>query len=99
MATGNFLPLISGKILTQISLFWFSFLKQRNHVLTSEWQEMPPVVQKYKDQLEGRAILVKKLKILPVEAIVRGYITGLVSIILTIGTKSFLNKRKRNGGI
>ena len=60
---------------------------------------MPPVVQKYKDQLEGRAILVKKLKILPVEAIVRGYITGLVSIILTIGTKSFLNKRKRNGGI
>lgn len=69
-----------GKILTQISLFWFQYLKERlgveNHVITTNIEEMPLAVQQYKEQLSGRVMLVKKLKILPVEAIVRGYITG-----------------------
>jgi phosphoribosylaminoimidazole-succinocarboxamide synthase len=47
-----------------------------NHVITTEIDEMPDIVKKYRDQLEGRSMLVKKLRILPVEAIVRGYITG-----------------------
>ncbi|KAJ3347334.1 Bifunctional purine biosynthetic protein ade1 [Entophlyctis luteolus] len=47
-----------------------------NHLITANINEMPASVRKYKDQLDGRSMLVKKLKILPVEAIVRGYITG-----------------------
>ncbi|KAJ3299645.1 hypothetical protein HK104_007864 [Borealophlyctis nickersoniae] len=67
-----------GKILTQISQFWFNLLKDvvPNHIITCNVDEMPAIVQKYRSQIEGRAMLVKKLKILQVEAIVRGYITG-----------------------
>ncbi|CAO3686200.1 hypothetical protein G6F70_000983 [Rhizopus microsporus] len=67
-----------GKILTQISLFWFDLLKDvlPNHLITANFDEMPAKVQKYREQLEGRSILVKKMKVLPIEAIVRGYITG-----------------------
>jgi phosphoribosylaminoimidazole-succinocarboxamide synthase len=67
-----------GKVLTQLSLFWFDLLKDicPHHLVTANIDQMPPVVQQYRDQLEGRAMLVRKLKILPVEAIVRGYLTG-----------------------
>ena len=67
-----------GKILTQLSLFWFELLKDcgPNHLLTADVAEMPAVVQPYAEQLAGRSMLVKKLEILPIEAIVRGYITG-----------------------
>ncbi|KAI8069712.1 phosphoribosylaminoimidazole-succinocarboxamide synthase [Gongronella butleri] len=67
-----------GKILTQLSLFWFDLLKDvlPNHLITANFDEMPSHVQKYRDQLEGRSILVKKMRVLPIEAIVRGYITG-----------------------
>ena len=67
-----------GRILTQISLFWFDLLKGicPNHLLTTQLDEMPAVVRKYRDQLEGRSMLVKRLKIFPVEAIVRGYLSG-----------------------
>jgi phosphoribosylaminoimidazole-succinocarboxamide synthase len=67
-----------GKILTQISLFWFDLLKNicPHHVVTADVKHMPAHVQVYAEQLRGRAMLVKKLKILPVEAIVRGYLTG-----------------------
>ncbi|KAI8828682.1 phosphoribosylaminoimidazole-succinocarboxamide synthase [Chytriomyces cf. hyalinus JEL632] len=67
-----------GKLLTAMSGFWFDHLKGvvGNHLITQDIGQMPAVVQKYADQLEGRCMLVKKLKILPVEAIVRGYITG-----------------------
>ncbi|KAI8910706.1 hypothetical protein DFJ77DRAFT_512633 [Powellomyces hirtus] len=67
-----------GKILTQISDFWFDLLKDvvPHHLITCNVDEMPATVQKYRDQIDGRAMLVKKLKILPVEAIVRGYISG-----------------------
>ncbi|KAL2917332.1 Bifunctional purine biosynthetic protein ade1 [Polyrhizophydium stewartii] len=67
-----------GKILTQVSEFWFDLLKDvvPNHVITTDIAKMPAAVQKYRDQLEHRSLLVRKLRILPVEAIVRGYITG-----------------------
>ncbi|KAJ2229619.1 Bifunctional purine biosynthetic protein ade1 [Coemansia sp. RSA 1722] len=67
-----------GKILTQISVFWFDFLKDvvPNHLITADIDQMPASVQKYRDQLKGRSLLVKKVKVLPIEAIIRGYITG-----------------------
>ncbi|CAG8463331.1 82_t:CDS:2 [Diversispora eburnea] len=67
-----------GKILTQISVFWFKYLKDivPNHLITCNLNDMPEILQKYKDQLEHRCMLVKNLKVLQVEAIVRGYITG-----------------------
>jgi len=67
-----------GILLTQISRFWFEWLGDSvaHHFVTAEVDDMPDVVHPYRDQLKGRSMLVKKLKILPVEAIVRGYITG-----------------------
>ncbi|KAJ1933518.1 Bifunctional purine biosynthetic protein ade1, partial [Linderina pennispora] len=67
-----------GKILTQISVFWFDFLKDiiPNHLITADISAMPASVQQYRDQLEGRSLLVKNVQVLPIEAIVRGYITG-----------------------
>jgi len=67
-----------GKILTQISVFWFNYLSNTmpNHLITANFEEMPEKVKKYRDQLEGRCLLVRKLRVLPIEAIVRGYITG-----------------------
>ncbi len=67
-----------GKVLTQISLFWFDQVKDlvENHIVSSNVDEFPAPLKKYKDILEGRSMLVKKAKPLPVECIVRGYITG-----------------------
>lgn len=67
-----------GKVLTQLSLFWFDQLKPLcpNHLVTARFDEMPLVVQKYRDQLDGRCMLVKRLRIFQVEAIVRGYLSG-----------------------
>ncbi len=67
-----------GKVLTQLSTFWFELLGEvlPNHLITADIDAMPAAVQKYRDQLAGRSLLVKRLEILPVEAIVRGYITG-----------------------
>jgi phosphoribosylaminoimidazole-succinocarboxamide synthase len=65
-----------GRVLTQISLFWFDLLKDvvPNHVLSST--EFPAPFDKYKDDLAGRSMLVKKTKPLPVECVARGYISG-----------------------
>jgi len=70
-----------GRVLTQISVFWFDFLKSvvPNHLLTAEVGEMDlprEVKQKFAGELEGRSMLVKRAKPLPVEAVVRGYLTG-----------------------
>ncbi|KAJ1652092.1 Bifunctional purine biosynthetic protein ade1 [Dispira simplex] len=67
-----------GKILTQLSVFWFKLLEDivPNHLITANLDDMPPQVQQYRDQLEDRSLLVKKASIFPVEAIVRGYISG-----------------------
>lgn len=65
-----------GKVLNQISLFWFDLLKDivPNHVLSST--EFPAPYDKFRDQLTGRAMLVKKTQPLPIECVVRGYLSG-----------------------
>ncbi|KAF8560013.1 phosphoribosylaminoimidazole-succinocarboxamide synthase [Imleria badia] len=67
-----------GKLLTSISLFWFRKLQYivPNHLITADIDEMPEEVKQYKDQLEGRTMFVKNAKVIPIEAIVRGYLTG-----------------------
>ncbi|MCP4683271.1 MAG: phosphoribosylaminoimidazolesuccinocarboxamide synthase [Desulfobacterales bacterium] len=67
-----------GKILTSISLFWFKKLESivENHLVSTDPAEYPAVCKKYAEQLEGRSMLVKKTRPLPVECIVRGYLAG-----------------------
>jgi phosphoribosylaminoimidazole-succinocarboxamide synthase len=67
-----------GKILTQISLFWFDLMKPllQNHIISSKTDDYPEDCKKYADILEGRSMLVKKTNPLPVECVVRGYISG-----------------------
>ena len=67
-----------GRILTQISLHWFDLLKPlgANHLVTADLGAMPESVRRHRAVLDGRSMLVRKLKILPVEAIVRGYLAG-----------------------
>ncbi len=65
-----------GKILNQISEFWFNYIKDTipNHVISTNLKDFPKEFQT--EEFEGRSMLVKKLKMVPVECIVRGYITG-----------------------
>jgi len=69
-----------GKILTQLAVWWFGFLEKEvgcpNHLLTADVDKMPASVREHADAIRGRCMLVKKLDMLPVESIVRGYITG-----------------------
>lgn len=65
-----------GRVLTQLSLFWFDLLKDviPNHVLSAT--EFPAPFDKFKDVLAGRSMLVRKTKPLPIECVVRGYVSG-----------------------
>jgi phosphoribosylaminoimidazole-succinocarboxamide synthase len=67
-----------GKILTHISVFWFRQLEHivENHLIATDPARYPESCRKYKDALEGRSMLVKKANPLPVECIVRGYLSG-----------------------
>ena len=67
-----------GVILNKITLFWMDKFKDiiPNHLLESDVNRFPAALDPWKDELEGRAVLVRKAKPLPVECIVRGYITG-----------------------
>ena len=67
-----------GKILTQISLFWFHFLSDLvpNHILTADVAAYPASLQPYADQLRGRSMLVRRAKMFPVECVARGYLSG-----------------------
>lgn len=67
-----------GRILTQLSLFWFDFLKTTvpNHLITADLSEFPRVLRPYLNQLEGRSMLVKRAKMFPIECVVRGYLSG-----------------------
>ena len=67
-----------GRILNQISLFWFEFLADLvpNHLITADVDKYPANVRKYADQLRGRSMLVRRAEIFPVECIARGYISG-----------------------
>jgi phosphoribosylaminoimidazole-succinocarboxamide synthase len=64
--------------LNQLSAFWFEKLKSivPNHVITCDITEMPDCIQPFRSQLQGRAMMVQKLTILPIEVIVRGYLAG-----------------------
>ncbi|RCK67794.1 Phosphoribosylaminoimidazole-succinocarboxamide synthase [Candida viswanathii] len=65
-----------GKILTKLSEFWFDFLPIANHLVPGDIFAKYPQLEPYRAQLAGRALLVRKLKLIPLEVIVRGYITG-----------------------
>jgi len=67
-----------GKILTAISIFWFQKLQPivENHIISTDPEEYPERCRKYKNVLKGRSMLVKKARPLPVECIVRGYVSG-----------------------
>jgi len=67
-----------GRVLTQISLFWFDFLSDivPNHLITADVDQYPQTVHKYADQLRGRSMLVQRAEMFPVECVVRGYISG-----------------------
>jgi phosphoribosylaminoimidazole-succinocarboxamide synthase len=67
-----------GKVLTQLSLFWFEQLADLvpNHVLTSRVEEYGPELLAQRSQIEGRSMLVVKTEPLPVECVVRGYLSG-----------------------
>ncbi len=67
-----------GKILTQLSKFWFDFtsLICPNHVISTDVDEFPSFLHKHRKELEKRSMLVKKTEIVPVECVVRGYLAG-----------------------
>jgi phosphoribosylaminoimidazole-succinocarboxamide synthase len=67
-----------GRVLTQISLFWFEFLGGLvpNHLVTAEVDRYPAAVRKYADQLQGRSMMVVRGDMVPVECVVRGYLSG-----------------------
>ena len=67
-----------GQILTQISLFWFDFLKSlvANHVVEAEVARFPALLEPYAEQLRGRTMLVRRAAMFPVECVVRGYLSG-----------------------
>lgn len=67
-----------GDVLNSISAFWFDFTKNivPNHMISTDVSEYPEPFNKYPDELQGRSMLVKKVEIIPVECIVRGYLEG-----------------------
>jgi len=67
-----------GRVLTQISLFWFEFLRDvvPNHLVTADVEQYPLNLRSQADQLRGRSMLVMRAEMVPVECVVRGYISG-----------------------
>jgi phosphoribosylaminoimidazole-succinocarboxamide synthase len=67
-----------GKYLTRLSLYWFNQMKDiiENHIIATDVKDYPEVLHKYAKVLEGRSMLVKKAQPVPVECIVRGYLSG-----------------------
>jgi len=74
---GDLIP-NKGKVLTKLSEFWFDFTKDiiGNHFITADVNQFPPELIKYKDKLEGRSMIVKKVEMVEAECIVRGYLEG-----------------------
>ncbi len=67
-----------GRVLTQISLFWFDFLKDivPNHFVTADVSRYPSAVHKYANELRGRSMMVMRAEMFPVECVARGYLSG-----------------------
>jgi phosphoribosylaminoimidazole-succinocarboxamide synthase len=81
-----------GKILTEMSAFWFHIMKDivENHLLSTDPPDFPAECLPYRKQLEGRTMLVKKARPLPVECVVRGYLSGS-------GWKDYRDRRSISG--
>jgi phosphoribosylaminoimidazole-succinocarboxamide synthase len=67
-----------GKMLTALSLFWFDKFGQQfeNHLIASDVDKYPQELRQYRDQLEGRSMLVRKARVVPIECVARGYLAG-----------------------
>ncbi|MFM7738910.1 MAG: phosphoribosylaminoimidazolesuccinocarboxamide synthase, partial [Planctomycetota bacterium] len=65
-----------GRVLTQISLFWFEFLGMPNHLITASLDGIDLPVGLTREELEGRTMVVKKCEVIPIECVVRGYLVG-----------------------
>jgi phosphoribosylaminoimidazole-succinocarboxamide synthase len=67
-----------GRVLTQLSLFWFDFLKDvvKNHLITASVDQYPSPLKKYADDLRGRSMLVTKAQMIDIECVARGYLSG-----------------------
>ena len=67
-----------GRVLTQLSLFWFDFLKDivPNHLVTADVRKYPRELQQYAAQLRGRSMLVVRADMIAIECVVRGYLSG-----------------------
>jgi phosphoribosylaminoimidazole-succinocarboxamide synthase len=67
-----------GKVLTQLSIFWFDFLRDLTptHFLSANVDDYPAPLPDFRDQLEGRSMLVKRAKMIEIECVARGYISG-----------------------
>ncbi len=67
-----------GKVLNQLSLFWFNLTAGivENHVLSADIKDYPDMLKKYADVLEGRSMIVKKVEMIDVECVARGYLAG-----------------------
>jgi phosphoribosylaminoimidazole-succinocarboxamide synthase len=77
-----------GKVLTKLSSFWFRLLDVPNHLITDDLGRMPKALHRFEKELRGRSMLVEKLKMFPVECVVRGYLVG-----------SGWNDYRRSGGV
>src|SRR5437660_652646 len=67
-----------GKVLTQMSSFWFDHFKDSvpNHVVSTRVEDYPKDLHRFRDQLEGRSMLVRKARVFPIECVARGFLTG-----------------------
>jgi phosphoribosylaminoimidazole-succinocarboxamide synthase len=67
-----------GRVLTQLSLFWFEFLKEivHHHVVTADFEDFPASLRPYGEHLRGRSMIVRRAEMAPVECVVRGYLSG-----------------------
>ena len=67
-----------GRVLTQLSIFWFDFLQgvTPTHFLTADVDAYPPPLPAYRDQLEGRSMLVERAQMVEIECVARGYLAG-----------------------
>ena len=67
-----------GRVLTQMSIFWFEFLKDLvpNHLIATDVSDFPAPLREFRDQLEGRSMLVKRCRMEPIECVARGYVSG-----------------------
>jgi phosphoribosylaminoimidazole-succinocarboxamide synthase len=67
-----------GRVLTQLSIFWFDFLRSvtPTHFLTADVDAYPPPLRAFRDQLEGRSMLVKRAQMVEIECVARGYLAG-----------------------